>query len=56
MTPDPKVPWSEVSRKLINFGAPPPKPLRQISPNHLCNKWAAASMKVGALHSIMSHD
>ena len=26
MTPDPKVPWSEVSRKLINFGAPYPKP------------------------------
>ena len=22
MTPDPKVPWSKVSRKLLNFGEP----------------------------------
>tara|TARA_B100001063_G_C16646056_1_gene493410 strand:+ start:72 stop:209 length:138 start_codon:yes stop_codon:yes gene_type:complete len=26
MTPDLKVPWSKVSRKLMNFGEPYPKP------------------------------
>ena len=26
MTPNPKVPWSEASRKLLNFGEPYPEP------------------------------
>ena len=26
MTPNPKVPWSKASRKLLNFGEPYPEP------------------------------